>query len=99
MDSEIIYSIVGIIIFIIIIIVTLKTDVSSQVRSKDEKRAEIISEYKKQLNNALEKLPDNKEKRVSKKNELLKKVSDELALNIFFDKDEIREIISDLSKI
>ena len=97
MDSEIIYSIAGVVIFIIIIFLTLRSDVSQAVQSKEEKRYEIVNGYKKQLNDALFPLKDDKKARVAKKAQMLKRFSDELSLNIFFEKSEIREIILDLS--
>jgi uncharacterized protein YpuA (DUF1002 family) len=43
-------------------------------------------------------LKNDKERRVAKKNELLQKISKELSMNIFFDKNELRDIIVDFSK-
>ena len=98
MDIEIIYSIVGIVIFIAIIIFTLKSDVTTQVQSKEEKQYEIINQYKKELREALEPLKNDQKARMAKKSQLLMKFSDELSLNIFFDQSEIREIVADLSR-
>ena len=97
MDSEIVYSFVGIVIFILIIIFTLRSGSISEVQTKEEKRYQIIGEYKKQLRTALEPLQNDKKAMMAKKSELLKKFSNELAMNIFFDNDEIREIIQNLS--
>lgn len=98
MDSEILYALFGIVVFIFIIIFTLSGSSLNQVQSKDEKRVQIIDEYKKQLKSALEPLKNDKRVMMAKKSELLKKFSNELSRNIFFDGDEIREIISDLSR-
>ena len=98
MDSEIIYSGVGIVIFLIIIVMTMRSNVVEIVQSKEEKRANIINGYKQELKMALEPLMDDVDARVAKKSELLKKFSNELSLNIFFDKDELREIILELSQ-
>lgn len=98
MDSEIIYSGVGIVIFIIIIYMTMRSNVVEIVKSKEEKRLDIINGYKQELKEALVALADDNDARVAKKSELLKKFSDELSLNIFFDKDELRDIILELSK-
>jgi len=97
MDSEIIYSLVGIIIFIVIVIMTMRSNVVEIVQSKEEKRADIINGYKQELKTALEPLKDDTDARVAKKSELLKKFSTELSLNIFFDRDELRDIILELS--
>ena len=98
MDSEIVYSLVGIVIFIFIIFVTFRSSSINEIKTKEEKRYQIIDEYKKQLRVALEPLQNDKKAMIAKKSELLKKFSNELAMNIFFDNDEIREIIEDLSK-
>ncbi len=98
MDMEYIYTVIGALIFIAIVIVVLKSDVSKQVQSKEEKRYEIISNYKAQLNKELGALQNDKEAYIAKKNQLLKVFSDELSRNIFFDKSEISEIIMDLAQ-
>ncbi|MDA3907604.1 MAG: hypothetical protein PF437_00810 [Sulfurimonas sp.] len=97
MDSEIIYSALGIVIFIIIVVITMRSNVVEIVQSKEEKRADIINGYKQELKVALDPLEDDEQARVAKKSEMLKKFSGELSLNIFFDKDELREIILELS--
>ena len=97
MDSEMIYSILGVLIFIMIVVLTLRSDVTQAVQSKEEKRYEIVNVYKKELNEALAPLGNDTQARIDKKSELLKKFSDELSVNIFFDSSEIRDIILDLS--
>jgi len=97
MDSEILYVLVGIIIFSVIAIYIFKNDDLVNANTKDTKRAEIINSYKKELYEALKPLENDKNARVAKKSELLKKFSDELSMNIFFDNIEIREIILDLA--
>lgn len=98
MDSEIIYSIVGIVIFIIIVIMTMRSNVVEIVQSKEEKREDIINGYKKELRDALEPFKNDTKARLAKKSEMLQKFNAELSLNIFFDKDELREIILELSQ-
>ncbi|MCD6259574.1 MAG: hypothetical protein J7J31_08230 [Helicobacteraceae bacterium] len=98
MDSEIIYSLGGIVIFILIIILTLRSTPPSEIQTKEQKRQEIINEYRQQLRSALDALEDDEEAMVAKKSELLKKFSNELSMNIFFDKEEIRDIIQNLSR-
>ncbi len=75
----------------------MRPKITTIVQTKREKREEIVDGYKKQLREALEVIQDNDEKTV-KKVALLKKFSDELASNIFFDGNEIHEIILELSK-
>jgi hypothetical protein len=96
LNSDVIYYIVSIFIFITIVILTFPRNA---VKSKEEKKAEILSGYTKQLKEALKPLNKNPEARIVKKNELLNKFSAELSLNIFFDKDELKEIILELSKV
>lgn len=93
-----VYSALGIVIFIIIIIMTMRSNVVEIVKSKEEKKADIIDGYKQELKLALDPLMDDMDARVAKKSELLKKFSDELSLNIFFDKDELKKIILELSQ-
>lgn len=98
MDSAILYSIIGIIILILVIVVTLNIDVSRKVQTKEEKRAQILQKYKEELHSALSNIDDNEEKK-EKKAQLLKRFNNELSRNIFFDADEIRDVILELSNI
>jgi hypothetical protein len=98
MDSEIIYALGGITIFILIIQLTLAKSNVKIIQTKDEKRDEILSAYKEDLRNTLKDFANDNKMKIVKKSFLLKKYSDELSRNIFFDKDEIREIILELSK-
>ncbi|MCD4668051.1 MAG: hypothetical protein K8R44_05620 [Sulfurimonas sp.] len=98
MDVEMIYSIFGIVGLIMIVIFTFRSDVGKQVQTKEQKRDSIITEYKKELYESLIVLNDDKQARLDKKSKLLKKFSDELSLNIFFDKNEIQDIILELAK-
>jgi len=56
-------------------------------KTKEQKRAEILDEYKMELDNS------SQEDRM----ELLKKFNLELSKNIFFDNSEIRDIIKELA--
>ena len=97
MDGETIYTLAGVAIFGVIVYFILKSDVSKEVQSKDERRYDIMNAYEKELREALEPVKDDEKARVAKKKELLKKFSDELALNIFFDEMDIKDIITELS--
>lgn len=98
MDSEIVYSLFGIIgLSTVIYLVLQSTSKKVSVKTKTQKKAEIISEYKKRLSESLVKFENDQEARKKEKSILLKKYSDELSRNIFFDQGEIREIILDLS--
>jgi len=95
MDSETIYGVAGVSIFALIAYFTLRGNAYSEIETKDERRYAILREYKKELRKELE-LLDTKEEKAAKKTELLKKFSDELSRNIFFDEIEIKEIILDI---
>ena len=97
MDVEMIYSIFGIVGLIMIVIFTFRSDVSEQIQTKEQKKESIVAEYKKELYESLIVLNDDKQARLDKKSKLLKKFSDELSLNIFFDKNEIQDIILELA--
>ena len=96
MDSEIIYSVFGIIVLVIIIFFALRSKEAVPIRSQEEKKEEILLNYKQKIRNIL--TPLDGDARVEKKKKLLGQISNELALNIYFDEDDIREIILELSK-
>lgn len=98
MDSEIIYAIGGIVVFILIIIFTLNKDPLRAVKTKQQKRDELIASYKDMLQKELDLLKNDEQARVIKKSFMLKKINDELAMNIFIDNSEIKGIILELSK-
>lgn len=101
MDNAIIYSLLGIVILIGIIIFTFNTSSNNKpknIKTKSQKRAEILDTCKTQLQKALVPLKDDKEAILKKKSEMLKKISNELSRNIFFDNNEIKEIIAELAK-
>ncbi|MDD2449024.1 MAG: hypothetical protein PHG10_05110 [Sulfurimonas sp.] len=96
MDSEIIYSSFGIVVLVIIIFFVLRSKEAVPTRSQEEKKAQIISDYKQKIKNILSTVSEDE--RVEKKKKLLAQISNELALNIYFDEDDIREVILSLSK-
>jgi len=97
MDAELIYTLVGIGIFGIVTFFILRNTDLKNVNTKDKKRDDIINGYKKELYDSLTPLKNDKNAALAKKKELLKKFSDELSRNIFFEQVEIREIILDLA--
>ena len=97
MDYEVIYNVFGAVIFLFIVYKVFKSKIGSEIQTEENKRIEIIDGYKKQLMDALEPLKNDAEKRKLKKMQLLKIFSEELSRNIFFNADENREIISELS--
>ena len=98
MDAEILYSLIGIFGFIVVIVLTLRSaNKKIEIKTKTQKKAEIISEYKLKLTNALQVFEGDKESRVAEKTRLIKEYSDELSRNIFFDEKEVRDIVTELS--
>jgi hypothetical protein len=99
MDTLVIFAIIGIVVLVFVIVATLYLSLDNKVQTKEAKRQQIIVDYKRQLRDELEPLKDNKEAMLATKSTLLNRFSKELAMNIFFDKDEIRDIMLDLSKV
>ncbi|MEA3227882.1 MAG: hypothetical protein U9P38_02295 [Campylobacterota bacterium] len=97
MDSETVYAILGVGIFSFIAFKTLSNSETAKTQTKEEKCHEIVNGYRKELREALTDLKEDKEAQKLKKIELLKKFSEELSRNIFFDAFEVREIIEELS--
>jgi len=97
MDGEFIYSLVGFILFMGIVVPIFRDTTPKEVRTKAKKKAEILQKYNEQLSEALAPFARDREAFVAKKSALLKKISQELSQNIFFDEDEIRNIILELS--
>ena len=97
MDIELIYTVLGVGIFGVVAFFILRSSDLENVNTKDKKRDDIINEYRKELYNSLTPLKGNKNATIAKKKELLKRFSDELSRNIFFEQVEIREIILDLA--
>ncbi|MDB2562959.1 hypothetical protein N9X61_05070 [Sulfurimonas sp.] len=98
MDSEILYSLFGIVGFSVVIYVTLQsTSKKVGTKTKAKKKEEIIQEYKTKLKNALEPVGNDSEARIARKTQLLQEYNGELSRNIFFDENEVREIIRELS--
>ncbi|MCF6309186.1 MAG: hypothetical protein L3J19_01735 [Sulfurimonas sp.] len=98
MDDVIVYSLIGITILIFMIIIILRGSNPKEVKTKNQKKAEILDAYKLEFQKALSSLKNDREAKVSKKSSMLKKFSDELSRSIFFDNSEIRDIILELSK-
>jgi len=96
MDPITLFSIIAIFILAFILFYTLAQGKTEVPKSTDDKKREIIDNYKKQLKNALLPLQGDTEAIKKKKSGLLKEISNELARNIFFDQDEMRIVIQEL---
>lgn len=69
------------------------------IKSKAVKKEELIENYKVELLNILEKYENNKELQLQEKLKFLKRVNYELSMNIFFEKEEARDLIQELSNL
>ena len=97
MDVVTVLIIVVIAILFFVILKTLSNSTSHPVKSKENKKREIIDAYKRQLDDALLSLQEDQEALKIKKRALLKEFSIELSHNIFFDHDEMRDVIRELA--
>ena len=69
------------------------------IKPKVIKKEELVENYRVELLEILEKYEDNKELQLQEKLKFLKKVNYELSMNIFFEKEEARDLIQELSKL
>lgn len=70
-----------------------------EVKPTHVKKEEIIEEYKRQMREVIEQNRDDKTRQLQEKTKLLKKINHELSMNLFFDEEESKKLISDLLKI
>ncbi len=85
--------------FIIFIYFYFKNRKIIEIKPQAIKKDELIENYKLELLEILEKYKDNKELLLQEKLRFLKKVNNELSMNIFFEKDEARRLIQELSSL
>ncbi len=83
-------------ILLLIYILIRKNILNKAFKPKALKKQEIINNYEEEMLKLLEKYSLNNEELLKKKKEFLLKVNQELAMNIFFDKQESQEIIQKL---
>ena len=69
------------------------------VKTKALKKEELIENYKLELFQILENCDNNKELELQERVKFLKKVNYELSMNIFFEKEEARNLIQELSNL
>jgi len=67
-------------------------------KTKAQKQEEIFEEYKRMMKKELSRFVDDKPLFKQRKTALLKKFANELNRNVFFDVEEIRELIQKLIK-
>lgn len=72
-----------------------KVNIKSPVVKKDE----LIQNYKNQMQDVLNKYENDKSKQTQEKIKLLKKVNTELSMNLFFDENEAKALLKELSNL
>jgi hypothetical protein len=97
-DLMIIVLIVALLI-IIVKLYLLNKQPKIKPQTEEQKKAQIIDNYKKTLLEQLEPFRDDKQKTLSIKRDFLKKISNELSKNIFFDNSQIKDIVKELSSL
>jgi len=98
MDSEVLYSIFGVLGLSFVAYMTLRAGPKqSTAKSKEERYLETVNKYKVTLQKSLEDYDKDDEARKAKKIMILREYSEELHFNIFFDEDEAKKIIGELS--
>ena len=70
-----------------------------QIKPKVIKKEELIENYRLELFEILEKYEGNNELQLEEKLKFLKRVNYELSMNIFFEKEEARNLIQELSNL
>lgn len=63
------------------------------------KKEELIDSYKQGLDEILQKYKDDKETKLKEKIKYIKKINDELSMNIFFEQQEAKKILQELSSM
>lgn len=69
----------------------------SNVRTKEEKQAQIKSSYKKYLDEKLSPYQNDRKRLMEEKTKILKRFSKELHRNLFFDEQETRTLLQELA--
>lgn len=86
-------------ILLLIYILIRKNILNKSSKPEGVKKYEIIESYEKEMLEILEKYNSNNEELLKKKKEFLLKVNQELAMNIFFDKQEAQEVLQKLANL
>jgi hypothetical protein len=76
-----------------------KKNSASFIKPQAVKKDELIESYKLELLEILDKYKNNKELQLQEKLKFLKRVNHELSMNIFFEKEEARSLIQELSSL
>lgn len=82
-----------------LVFISFKKKNSSVPKSEIIKKHEIIDNYKKELFEILESSQNDKSLQMQERIKFLKKVNYELSMNIFFDENEAKQILKELSEL
>ena len=70
---------------------------NKNIKAPAVKKEELIQAYKDQMRELLNKYENDKKIQTAEKIKLLKQINQELSMNLFFEKEEAREILKELS--
>lgn len=90
--------VLAVLVLITVIYAVMRSAVEPAYKTAAQKRREIIAGYEAEMRAKLEPLKENAKAMREEKVKLLKHFSEELAMNVLFDADEKRVIISDLAR-
>ncbi len=99
METPVVLALAGIFGLLALIYLVMQSGSSPAVstKSKEQKRREIIVGYEEEIETALESLREDPVKMRAEKVRLLGRFSKELEMNVFFDADEKRSMITELA--
>ena len=85
--------------FFTVIYIYFRKNKTIFIKPKAVKKDELIQNYRVELLEILEKYKDNKDLQFQERINFLKRVNSELSMNIFFEKEEARNLIQELSNL
>lgn len=86
-------------VFFTVVYIYFRKNKTVFIKPKAVKKDELIQNYRVELLEILEKYEDNKELQFQERINFLKRVNSELSMNIFFEKEEARNLIQELSNL
>ncbi len=99
MDILNIILIISVLIILFFVAKHFLPSMQTNIKTPTRKKHEIIDEYKQQMHEVINTYKNDPSGLTAEKTKLLKQISKELATNIFFDKDEVRQLLQDLAKM
>jgi len=91
--------VVSILVIIVFLVKKLANPINKETKSPKRKKEEITLEYEEEMKKVLLTYNHDEQTLKLKKTQLLKQISTELSTNIFFDKQEVREVIQKLANL